>query len=141
MEITEDDDEDVLIEHFGMSPTGPQLAEIRALLAQQTGHGMSANTLIMRLLCVYLFDNGSLDDVLDIWRAKRSGWDSHFSVDVQLLCGAGLAETKAFLAASSDELAGEALDYLVKCEEAGDFEEFTPAAYSAVQRDYYTPRA
>jgi hypothetical protein len=141
MEITDDHDEDVLIEHFGMRPTGPQLDEVRALLAEQTERGLESNTLIMRLLCVYLFDNGSLDDVLPIWRAKRSGWDSQFSVDVQLLCGAGLAETKDYLAGSSDEHAAEALEYLLLCEEADDFEDFTPAGYSAVQHDYYTPRA
>jgi hypothetical protein len=140
MEITEDDEEDVLIERFGLDPAGPQLDEIRVLLAEQTALGMSANTLVMRLLCVYLFDNGSLGDVMRIWRAKRSGWDSQFSVDVKLLCGAGLAETKAFLAASSDELAAEALEYLVKCENS-DFGGFTPAGYSAEQRAYYTPRA
>jgi hypothetical protein len=141
MEITQDDDEDVLIRHFGLNPTSAQLDEIRILLAEQTGHGLTANTLIMRLLCVYLFDNGSLDDVMNIWRAKRSGWDSQFSIDVQLLCGPGLAETKAFLATSGDEHAAEALEYLVQCEAAEDFVDFAPATFSAAQHDYYTPRA
>jgi hypothetical protein len=134
-------DEDELLRRYGLTPSESELDEIRELLARQAELGFDADTEVMKLCCVQLFNHGSPDDVLRIWQAKESGWDAHCSIDVQLLCGAGLAETKAFLAASSGELASQALEYIVACEAADDFEDFTVASRSAGYREYYTPLA
>ena len=48
----------------------------------------------MKLCCVQLFNAGGLRDVAMIWHAKTSSWDAHCSIDVQLLCAAGLGERK-----------------------------------------------
>ena len=127
---------------FGLDPTPAQLDEVRALLARKTSEeSTDEHTLVMKYYCVLLFNNGSVDDVLPIWRAKESGWDAHFSIDVQLLCGAGLAETKAYLAAHPSEEAKKALDYLSGCENTGDFDNFTPEERSKWYRHYYEPLA
>jgi hypothetical protein len=60
-------------------------------------------------------------------------------LDVQLLCGAGLETTKRFLASQSGAAAASALQYLVKCERAGDFEGFSPSKHLQRYRDYFGP--
>src|SRR5262245_1376593 len=98
MRVIDDEfDEDVLIERFGPSPSTGQLTEIRALLVNETARGMAANTLAMKLWCTYLFFNGAVEDSLLVWRAKRSGFDAGISIDGQLLLGAGIDATVAFL--------------------------------------------
>ncbi len=89
------------------------------------------------LCCVQLFSCGHLEDVLLIWSAKRSGFDLGCSLDVQFLCGAGLEETKRFLAAKGSREANEALEYILECEAAEDFDRFTPARYVDVYRRYF----
>jgi hypothetical protein len=85
----------------------------------------------MKLCCVQLFNHGSLADVPLIRQAKESSWDAHFSINVQLLCGAGVTATKAFLANHPENGARQALDYLIRREAAGDFDGFFVAEQSA----------
>jgi hypothetical protein len=92
---------------------------------------------LMKLCCVQLFNAGLPSDVLLIWRAKESSWDMHCSVDVQLLCGAGLEETKAFLAAEGSDDSVAALRYLLDCEAAGDFQDFSIARHTEFYTNYY----
>jgi hypothetical protein len=75
--------------------------------------------------------------VLLIWQAKEASWDSHHSIDVQLLCGPGLDATKAFLVDDSGDEARKALDYLIDRETAGDFDGFAVADQSAWHHRYY----
>ncbi|ATY13487.1 hypothetical protein CU254_25935 [Amycolatopsis sp. AA4] len=131
--MTEDD----LLERYGLHPTGSQLDEVRGILATEMRARLDANAELMKVCCIQLFHHGSLDDVLLVWQAKTSGWDSQFAIDVQLLCGAGLDATKEFLAARPDELAREALTYLTECEEARDFENFTVEGWSEYYHQYY----
>jgi hypothetical protein len=63
--------------------------------------------------------------------------DAACSIDVQLLCGQGLAETKAYLANLRTSEAEAALQRLLECEEAGGFEGFSVEEYSAQYVDYY----
>jgi len=81
--------------------------------------------------CVLLFKSGNLDDALLIWDAKESGFDAHCSIDVQLLCGQGLEETKQHLTNLKSPEAEEALEYIIECEETGDFEGFSPDKWAA----------
>ncbi len=93
--------EDEILRRYGLHPVAEHLDQIRDLLTAQTelerqsqGYG---DTEVMKLCCVQLFNAGVMSDVLTIWRAKSSSWDASCSIDVQLLCGGGLAETKAYL--------------------------------------------
>jgi len=101
------------------------LREQTLLEARRQGDG---DTELMKLCCVHLFNAGNLDDVLAIWAAKESSWDAHCAIDVQLLCGAGLEATKAYLAAQNSDSAAAALAYLLRCEEAGDCDGYSVEA-------------
>jgi hypothetical protein len=90
--------EDEILDRYGLRPSGQQLDEVRNLLVRLAQLMVDADTEAMKLCCVQLFNHGSLADVPLIWQAKESSWDAHFSIDVQLLCGAGVTATKAFLA-------------------------------------------
>jgi hypothetical protein len=105
-----------------------------ALERQSQGDG---DTELMKLCCVQLFNAGIPHDVLMIWQAKASSWDAHCSIDVQLLCGAGLGETKAYLVTERSESASAALDYLLQCEAAGDFIDFSVENQSRWYSEYY----
>ncbi|MFG2116044.1 hypothetical protein ACGFRB_25990 [Streptomyces sp. NPDC048718] len=147
--------EDEWLDRHGPHPTGADLDEVRRLLVERTrleeeeqGDG---DTRLMKLCCVQLFHAGVLDDVPLIWEAKAASMDASCSIDVQLLCGGGLEATKRYLRyrctpgagmpgaeASTDEVAEEsaadaehALGWLLDCERAGDFEDFTVEGRSA----------
>ncbi len=139
--IDDEFDEDVPIERFGPSPSADQLPEIRALLAEETARGMEANTLAMKLWCTYLFMNGAAEDSLLVWRAKRSGFDAGISIDAQLLLGAGIDATIAFLSASDDELAPDALAYVRDFANSADGEDFTVEEQTQWYDNYYGWRA
>jgi hypothetical protein len=129
--------EDDLLAAYGTHPNERALGEIRGLLDAERAKGSTADTPAMKLLCVQLFNAGNQDDVLRIWKAKESSFDASCSIDVQLLCGAGLEATRNYLAAAPGAEAKEALAYLIQCLEAGDFEEFDPARQSAWYDSYY----
>lgn len=131
--------EDEIIARFGLHPTADQLPEIRDILAAETAkeRAFEGDTLLLKACCVLLFNSGDSTDILRIWAAKRASFDAMCSLDVQLLCGQGLEETKTFLQNDDSDDAADALDYLVACEEAGDFEEFTVDEYAASWADYH----
>jgi hypothetical protein len=133
--------EEELLRRYGLNPVVEVLDDIRALLTAQTelerrSQG-SGDTEVMKLCCVQLFNAGAVSDVLTIWRAKTSSWDASCSIDVQLLCGGGLAETKAYLAFEGSEDAARALDHIGRAEEAGDFIDFSVEGYAAWYAGYY----
>lgn len=128
------------IRSFGLVPSDESLPQIRALLALEAEAeraGREREEDVALLCCVQLFSRGLLEDVLRIWDAKRSGMDLGCYLDVQFLCGAGLAETKRFLAAEPGAAASAALEYLEECESAGDFDEFSPASHLERYRAYF----
>jgi hypothetical protein len=92
---------------------------------------------LMRLLCAQLFSLGLAEDSLVVWRAKSCNFDTHCGIDVALLCGAGLEETKAFLAAASTEEATAARAYIQHCEDCGNFKGFTIAGEQTEHRRFY----
>ncbi|MCX5173538.1 hypothetical protein OG616_36670 [Streptomyces antibioticus] len=126
---------------YGLHPAGADLGGIRELLKDHTererrsqGEG---DTVLMKLCCVQLFNAGDIEDVLLIWDAKTASMDAACSIDVQLLCGRGLTETKTYLSALGTAEAEAALQRLLECEEAGDFEDFDVEEYSAWYADYF----
>jgi hypothetical protein len=137
--------DDVVEQHlqrYGLHPAGENLEEVRALLVEETnrerGEQGCGNTELMRLCCVQLLNAGLLLDVALIWRAKTASFDCECGLDIQLLCGAGLAETKDFLAAQGQVPEAEAaLERILACEEAGDFEGFAVDAWAAGYARYF----
>lgn len=133
---------DELVERFGLHPAGTDLAEIRRILISHTMRERQAqgdgDTEVMKLCSLMLFNAAEPADTLLIWWAKESSMDSSSAIDVQLLCGRGLAATKAHLESETTDQAAEALDYLRACEAADDFEEFTVEGYSSWWGSYFS---
>lgn len=133
--------EDESLRRYGLSPVAGDLDEVREILAFQAArerrHQGDGDTELMKLCCVQLFNAGFLTDALLIWHAKESSWDAHCSIDVQLLCGAGLEATAAHLAADGSPAAAAALEYLRHCEASGDFADFSVENQSRWYSRYY----
>lgn len=133
--------EDELLHRYGQRPAAEHLDCIRDLLMAESERERrtqgSGDTEAMQLCCVQLFNVGVMSDLLTIWGAKTSSWDAFCSIDVQLLCGAGLAETKAYLAAEGSEQAADALDHIHGCEAAGEFADFSVERQAASFTDHY----
>ncbi|GAB3452210.1 hypothetical protein [Actinophytocola sediminis] len=137
---------DECLARYGLRPDPSVLPELRALLAHETeieraayagesaADDIETDHELMRLVSAQLFGIGSLADVPLLWRAKRTSMDTSSAIDIQMLCGAGLDETEAYLSANGPE---EALDYLRQCRDAGDFDDFTPAGRMVEYEWYY----
>jgi hypothetical protein len=134
-------DEDESLMRFGLRPEGRCLDEVREILGAETARERRAqgdgDTALMKLCCVQLFHAGLLADVALVWSAKTASWDADCSIDVQLLCGAGFAETTEYLAALDTPDAEDARQRLLSCAEAGDFEGFSVEGRSAWYAKYY----
>jgi hypothetical protein len=133
--------EDEHLAAFGLRPKPEHLSAVRSVLGAETareraGQG-DGDTQLMKLCCVQLFNSGQLDDVLSIWQAKHSSFDAMCSIDVQLLCGAGLQRTKAYLSEQASADAKAALLYVTECEETGDFASFSVEQYALGWSSYY----
>ncbi|MFJ9725409.1 hypothetical protein ACIRP3_21910 [Streptomyces sp. NPDC101209] len=134
-------DEDESLLRYGLHPAGANLDEVRGLLLAQTQLEKRAQGELMKLCCVQLFNASVLEDVLLIWQAKTASMDADCAIDIQLLCGSGLARTKAYLSSRRIPQAEAALQRLIRCEAAGDFEDFTTAGHSARYAAYYAADA
>ena len=136
-------DEDESLRRYGLHPFGAHLDEVRALLTAQTRLEKRAqgdgDTELMKLCCVQLYNAGSPEDVLLIWEAKSASMDAACSIDVQLLCGSGLATTKAYLSSLRLPEAEAALRRLLQCESAGNFEDFSVEGHSDFYAAYSAP--
>jgi len=137
MRLTEEE----CLRRFGTSPAPEQLEEIRAVLDAETqrerqGQG-GGDTQVMRLCCFLLFRARLLEDVPRIWRAKTSSMDADASIDLQLLCGAGLERTKKYLREIGSDEAEAAARRLLTNEVSGELDGFSADAYAASQEAYY----
>ncbi|HVG92293.1 MAG TPA: hypothetical protein VNB54_12450 [Alphaproteobacteria bacterium] len=127
--------EEEAIEKFGLLPKAQELPAIRQLLMEAKLR--RAPEPLMRLLCIQLFAHGDVEDSLLVWRAKRSSFDAGSGIDVQLMCGAGLQATKKYLGSIQSAESAAALEYLHKCEQAGDFKDWSPAKHLEFWLNYY----
>lgn len=76
------------------------------------------------MLASYLLGlHKDIQDSLLIWDAKKTDFDSYCGLDVQLVVFCGVKETIEFLNKNDTDKALEAKDYLIKCQNAGDFDE------------------
>ena len=131
---------DESVKLFGLTPSDEDLSAIRDLLTKEAEAerlGSEREEDLALLCCVQLFSRGLPEDSLRIWDAKTAGFDLGCYLDVQLLCGAGIEETKTYLAAQPGEIASSALERIREGEEAGEFDAFSPEAYLEYYRGYF----
>ena len=73
--------------------------------------------------CAFLlWRTGDVRDVLALWRAKHTTFDTFCGLDAQYLVGAGVEETIAYLRESSEAEAKPALKYLLEGRKSGAFD-------------------
>ena len=128
------------LKKYGLVPSDEVLRHIRALFSKEADaerNDIPRVEDLALLCCVQLFSRGYLEDILRIWDAKQSGFDLGTYLDIQFLCGAGLEPTKRFLSSHESQAAADALQYLQECEQAGDFDDFSPEAYLEDYRRYF----
>lgn len=113
------------LEKYGVSPDTTYAEELRKNIRQETNNEAREDNELLKLYCIQLFSMRNIEDSLLIWRAKESSFDAHCYIDIQLVCGAGLDETKDFAANRNTPEANELLEYLLQCENSGDFEDFS----------------
>lgn len=133
--MTEDD----TLKKFGLKPPVEAAPEIRAMLLSELKKEESeaGDQSLIKLFCIQLFSLGFVEDSLLIWTAKQTGFDLSISIDVQLLCGAGLDTTKRFLRTQGTEEAVKAMEYIEECERTGDFDRFALDSVLSYYRGYY----
>jgi hypothetical protein len=129
-------DEGEILARFGLVPRVEDLPEIRALLQTAAADERYSGE-PLKTLCIQLFSAGDPSDSLLIYRAKMSSFDAACNIDIQLVCGAGIERTKAFLLDCREPDAGKLLSDLESSISAGDFESFTPARHLEFYRKYY----
>ena len=135
--MTEDD----ALAMFGMPADIAVLPRIKVLLRALAEKERSAqgagDTELMKLLCVHLFWHGNVEDSVLVWEAKSSSMDADGSIDIQLICGAGLDVTSGFLRRQGTREALDALQRLEDSVASGDFESFSLDDYRTFWTDYY----
>ncbi|HLG79647.1 MAG TPA: hypothetical protein VKY22_01430 [Bradyrhizobium sp.] len=130
-------DENDLLARFGLTPVTADLPEIRRLIQLAIADRDQRSNEPLKLLCIQLFSAGIPSDALLIYKAKMSSFDAGCYIDIQLVCGAGLEATKAFLCESSDPEAKKLLAVLQDSNYARDFDGFTPQQHLDAYRRYY----
>jgi hypothetical protein len=130
-------DEHDLLARFGLTPVAADLPEIRRLIQTAIADSNRDSNEPLKLLCIQLFSAGIPSDALLIYRAKMSSFDASCYIDIQLVCGAGLEATKAFLRASRAPEAKALLAVLQDSRYTTDFEGFAPQQQLDSYRHYY----
>lgn len=85
------------LEKYTLAPDPKLAEEMREIIHQEIGNEDRDDNGILKLSCSQLFSIGQVEDSLLIWKAKRSDFDAACYLDIRLLCGASLGETKEFL--------------------------------------------
>lgn len=81
---------------------------------------------------------GFVKDILPLWRAKQTNFDTGAAFDVQFLVGAGLEESLAHLDSLDDPESSRAARYLRESAVAGDFDDL--GSWRAWRRSYFAPK-
>ncbi len=89
--------------------------------AEQTNDGEFFENLYW--VALFLYQIGTLDDVMPMWRAKHINMDTGCGFDVQFLVGQGVGRTLSFLSSLNEDEAKSAHQYISECQAAGDFDE------------------
>ena len=129
--------EEKLIKKYTLSPAADKRQEIIALFKEEMAIENITDHEYLKTLCILLFSIGNVTDSMLIWQAKKKDFDAGSYIDIQLLCGAGIQETKQFLKKenSSDSIA--ALQAIESAEIAGDFDDFNKSEHLEFYHRYY----
>lgn len=76
----------------------------------------------IRLGGALLFLLAQVEDAGLLWEAKTANFDTMSGFDIQLLVGAGVTPTLAYLQQVGEQWAEDARVYLEECQQAGDFQ-------------------
>lgn len=123
----------------------PQHAELlRALLAHEVAFrdsdeddpGDAFDNLYWCALLLHQL--GRLEDVLPLWRAKMTNFDTGCGMDIQFLVGPGVERTLAYLVESSEPDAAKAYECIAKCHAAGELGAMDE--WLALRRAYFGER-
>jgi len=77
------------------------------------------------VLCArILFKLGHAEDSLLVWRAKNINFDTETAISVELIAGAGIEQTLAYLQAVNSPESQAAHEYFMEYGELDDFESF-----------------
>ncbi|AIQ30566.1 MULTISPECIES: hypothetical protein [Paenibacillus] len=128
---------DELLRIHGLIPKQSDIDDIRKLLLIELDNQESEDNEYIKTLCIQLFILGQVEDSLLIWKAKKKNFDSFIYIDVQLLCGAGLEQTKIFLENTITIDALDEIAYLKKAELTRDFVEFSRDNLINFYKGYY----
>ena len=83
--------------------------------------GISGDSLM--LACFLLGKHGQIEDCMKIWETKRIDFDTYCYVDIQLVVFAGVQKTIEYMESHTSNEARQALEYVIACSEAGDFDD------------------
>lgn len=97
------------------------LLKILTELRQDPNAGISGDSLM--LACYILGKHNQIEDCLKVWETKRIDFDTYCYVDIQLVPFVGVQETIDYLKTQTSEEARHALEYVVSCSKAGDFDD------------------
>lgn len=89
---------DKLLTKYTLNPNIKNLEEIRNLLHEEMAIENLEDHEYLKTLCFLLFIIGDVNDSILIWKAKNKDFDAVCYIDGEFLCGAGLKETKVYLA-------------------------------------------
>ncbi|HEY8916631.1 MAG TPA: hypothetical protein VIM87_09340 [Chitinophaga sp.] len=90
-------------------------------LRREPRHEISIDDLMLASFIIGM--HGQVEDCLKVWKAKRVDFDTYCGVDIQLIPFAGVDKTITFLRTQTDNEAKKALEYILACSEAGDFDD------------------
>lgn len=80
---------------------------------------MSGESLM--LACYILGKHNQIEDCMAIWETKTIDFDTFCYIDIQLMPFAGVNETIAYLKTQTSKESSNALEYVIGCKKAGDF--------------------
>lgn len=134
-------DADQHLATYGLHVAPDQVPIVRDVLMRETrreadtyaGRGtIPGNTQLMRICAVQLWHAGAVEDVLLVHRARRSSMDATGAVDAELMLGAGVARTKAYLATLATDEARQILEEIAWVEDS-----YAADRYAAFLDTYY----
>lgn len=94
---------------------------LNILTELRRNQGISGDSLL--LACLILGKHKHIEDCLKIWETKEIDWDTHHYIDIQLVVFCGVQETIEYLKSQHSKMAKNALEYIIGCSKAGDFDD------------------
>jgi hypothetical protein len=122
-----EDDRDLrkdLANHFRHQPDrGLALALLAEMITCRNADAINITTETLMLGCYVLGLHQQVEDSLQVWNAKIADFDTFCGLDIQLALFAGADETITYLTKQDSEEAKKALEYILKCQKADDFDD------------------